>query len=190
MSTTRPRSAIRALLATVVVALMALGVIHASPGASARGSAQAAPRVDGAAPDAVDRTDDARARYSKCWRRNKRCYSAVAVNMITGKSFYKVDAMTKRAATRIVARRCRNAAEPSGCRGAGWVSNGYLAIYYREVDGRAQEWAGGVRYSESGARKRARSRLVGPGQRKVWTWVGTTRHPSKQIRGRELWGQW
>ena len=70
------------------------------------------------------------------------------------------------------------------------MSNGWIFVAYRIVNGRGLDWASGVRYGKTAAKKRARNQLVGPGRRKFWTWAGTDRSPRYRTRGVERFGQW
>lgn len=143
------------------------------------------------APPTITARDQAPARteYARCWKRQRKCFSAISLNVTTGNAFLAINKMSKRGAIRTAKRKCAGHASPGGCRAAGWVTNGWLAVYYRvNGNGVALDWASGIAYSESGARRRAANRLAGPGDYKFWCAVGTDRTPTKEPRGRQAFG--
>ncbi|WP_460849176.1 hypothetical protein [Nocardioides ultimimeridianus] len=110
-----------------------------------------------------------------CWRHSHRCFAAMTVNLTTGRAFWVTDRATRRGAIHDAYYRCQSEAAATSCRRAGWVTNGSLAVVYREVGGKGQEWASAIAYGPRAARLRAHDRLSGKGIRRVWGWVGTTR---------------
>ncbi|GAB3865861.1 hypothetical protein GCM10028801_37120 [Nocardioides maradonensis] len=110
-----------------------------------------------------------------CWRHSHRCFAAMTVNITTGHAFVVTDRATKRGAIHDAWARCQARPAATSCRHAGWVTNGYLAVVYRAVNGKGQEWASAIAYSQAAARLRAHNRLTGRGTRQAWGWIGTTR---------------
>ncbi|UPK73496.1 DUF4189 domain-containing protein [Nocardioidaceae bacterium SCSIO 66511] len=175
--------ATRSLLTAIVAAVLTAGLLAGAPASGAR------PAVTQSSPTTRDVRPDP-ARYAKCWKQHRRCFTAISLNTITGKKTWSINRATKKKAVRQAHRRCLHNGRSAGCVKAGWVRNGWIAVAYRIVNGRARDWASGVRYGETAARKRARNRLVGPGRRKYWTWAGTDRGRQYKTRGRESFGQW
>ncbi|UYM05548.1 DUF4189 domain-containing protein [Solicola gregarius] len=173
---------LRMLTTTAVAALLTVGLLSAGPAAARPAGTPTTTAASDGGPD--------RAGHAKCWRKHRRCFSAASIDTINGKSALAINKMTKKRAVRTAQRRCESKGSAAGCTKAGWVRNGWLAVAYRMVNGRARDWASGVRYGETAARKRARSRLVGPGRRKYWTWVGTDRSTRYRTGGQERFGQW
>lgn len=169
----------RALIAALVVpALLATASLSAPAHAAVRTEQPAVSHVA------------ARSTTPVCWRRNHRCFSAMAVNLTTGRAFYVIDWSMRRGAVRGAMLKCQAKSAATSCRHAGWVTNGYLAVVYREVNGKGQAWASAIAYSQATARLRAHNRLAGPGTRRAWAWVGTTRAPRFSVNGGIRRGTW
>ena len=177
----------RALAALALFAALPLASAVVIPAAAAP-AISATPSTQVSAP--ARSSAAARPKYAWCWRRHHRCYSAATINLATGRAFWVSNKVTRSNAISTAWRRCRAKATPSRCVRAGWVTNGTLAVYYLVRNGVPTQWASGIAYGLTGARRAASRHLIGQGTRKYWTWTATDRSTRYRVGGHYSFGDY
>jgi len=164
-------TALRALLALAVAALLAGTLLASAPSPASAASAG-------------DEATTERQRAGCNWQR-KQCWGAVAFNKATGKSGVRNDTRTKKAAVRGAMKKCRTREENEGLgsecvhpsQKKTYVRNGCLyVVMMTDATGAVTDWAKGTAYNPRRAKKRAMSKLDGNGTKSVSAFVCTTRH--------------
>ena len=163
----------RMLLGIATAASLIVGSMLMAPAATAQPAT--ATKAGVTAPSSTERAANCN------WRRG-RCFSAISINLRSGKAFWSSDRRTREGAVSAAYRKCRNntrAAWDGACRRATWVRNGCIAVAWRYTNkslGR-YEWSSGyAKRTKAAAIRSAKYQVRGPGTEHLWSWVCTTRY--------------